>query len=79
MDLCRSGRLPPPREPIPLPFDEVDPLLTMRLVCRFPTGSGEVVWERRAAAAAADESEDVDFVVWRNADMAAVVALEVVF
>ena len=51
----------------------------MRLVCRFPTGSGEVVWERRAAAAAADESVDVDFDVWRNADMAAVVALEVVF
>ena len=61
LDLCRSGRLPPRIEPIPLPFDEVDPLLTMRLVCRFPTGSGEVVWERRAAAAAADEREAVDF------------------
>lgn len=34
-------------------WDEAEPRRTMRLVTVSPTGMGEVVWERRAAAAAA--------------------------
>lgn len=65
----------PPLAPVPLPLDEVDPRLTMRFVCRLPTGSGDVVWERRAAAAAAEEREGDDLDVWRKADVAAAAAL----
>jgi hypothetical protein len=47
----------------------------MRFVCRLPTGSGDVVWERRAAAAAAEEREGDDLDVWRKAEVAAAAAL----
>jgi hypothetical protein len=45
----------------------------------FPTGSGEVVWERRAAAAAAEERSDWDWARLRKAELAAVAAAAVVF
>jgi hypothetical protein len=50
----------------------------MRFVCTLPTGSGDVVWERSAAAAAAEEREGDDFDVWRKAEVAATAALYVV-
>lgn len=43
-----------------LPIEDCEPRLTMRFVWMFPTGSGEVACERRAAAAAADDNEPVD-------------------
>ena len=43
-----------------LPFDDKDPRLCMRLVCTCPTGAGLVVWERRAAAAAAAERSPLE-------------------
>ena len=60
LDLCKPGRAMPPLVPFALPLDEVDPRLTMRFVCTLPTGSGDVVWERRAAAAAAEERDGDD-------------------
>jgi len=61
--------------PITLLLTELcDPLLTMRFVCTFPTGSGEVVCERRAAAAAADEREVREVLRCKNAELAAVAA-----
>lgn len=43
-----------------LPIEDCEPRRTMRFVCMFPTGSGEVACERRAAAAAADDNVPVD-------------------
>ena len=59
----RPGRPVPPTATLPLPTEDVDSRRTIRFVCRLPTGSGEVVCERRAAAAAALYREvlDVDF------------------
>lgn len=44
-----------------------DPLLCMRLVWMLPTGTGEVLWVRRAAAAAAEERDALEFTFLRNA------------
>lgn len=52
---ARPGRSLPATT-LPLLFEEFDNLLTIRLVWTFPTGSGEVVCDRSAAAAAADDS-----------------------
>lgn len=38
-----------------LPMDAFEPRRTIRFVCMLPTGSGELVTDRKAAAAAADE------------------------
>lgn len=40
----------------------------------LPMGSGEVVCERNAAAAAAEDSEAVDVELWRKALLAAIAA-----
>ena len=60
----------------PLPVEDWEPLLTMRLVWMDPIGSGEEVWERRAAAAAADDREAVDGDLLRKAALAAIEADE---
>lgn len=60
----------------PLPVEDWEPLLTMRLVWMDPIGSGEEVWERRAAAAAADDREAVDGDLLRKAALAAIAAEE---
>lgn len=44
-----------------------DPLLCMRFVWMLPTGTGEVLWVRRAAAAAAEERDALEFALFRNA------------
>ena len=65
---------------LPLSLDEFDSRLTIRLVCILPTGSGEVVCERNAAAAAADD-KGVAFdgvLVLKKASCAAVVPAVVV-
>ena len=60
LDLRSPGR-PAPSSPVfPLPAEDVEPLLVMRFVCMLPTGSGDVVCDRRAAAAAAEEREFID-------------------
>ena len=76
--LCKPGR--PGLAPLTftLPAEDVDPRLTIRFVCKFPTGSGEVVCDRRAAAAAAEEREDMDCDRPGNALCAAVAAAKVV-
>ena len=51
-----------------------EPRRDMRLVWMLPTGSGEVVCERRAAAAAADDSEAWELLRLRKAELAAVAA-----
>lgn len=77
---CRcSPPLPaPPREPppitLPLPTDDTDPRRTMRFVTKLPTGSGDAVWERRAAAAAALDREALEREFCRKAPAAATVA-----
>jgi hypothetical protein len=54
---------PPGRALLPLlPTEPFESLLCMRFVCTLPTGVGVVVWDRRAAAAAA--AERVPFVCW---------------
>ena len=60
----------------PLPVEDWEPLLTMRLVWMDPIGSGEEVCERRAAAAAADDREAVDGDLLRKAALAAIAADE---
>jgi hypothetical protein len=81
--LCRLPLPIPPRIPLPMtlpPFTEdCDPLRTMRLVCIFPMGSGVVVCERKAAAAAAEERPVCDCGRLRKAELAAVAAAEEVF
>lgn len=42
----------------------------------FAIGSGEVVWERSAAAAAAEDKEVVDGELLRKAEVAAIAAEE---
>ena len=63
--LCKPPRPPlaPPPATLPLPVELADPRLIMRLVCMLPTGSGVVVCDRNAAAAAAEERAafDMDF------------------
>lgn len=44
-----------------------EPLLCMRLVWILPTGTGEVLWVRRAAAAAAEDRDALEFAFLRNA------------
>lgn len=62
----------------PLPLDVTDSrLCTIRLVCIEPTGSGDVVCERRAAAAAAAESCPLETLLARKAWAAAELAAEV--
>lgn len=55
-DRCSPG-LPfcAPCAPLPLVTDDTEPLRNILLVCRLPTGSGVVVCDRKAAAAAADD------------------------
>jgi len=48
----------------------------MRFVCIDPTGSGDVVWERRAAPAAAADSAAAEGDLLRNAALAAIEADE---
>jgi len=69
---------PPPRAGVALllPIEDCEPRLIMRLVCRLPTGTGEVVCDRRAAAAAAEESDVVEAEFLRKAEVAAMAALE---
>lgn len=76
---CRPGRFAPPRmlppAMLPAPTDETEPRRSMRLVVMLPTGSGVVLWERRAAAAAA--ADKAPFAgLWRKAWLAAVAAAE---
>lgn len=63
--LCRPARPAPPRVPLPITLllstEVCEFLLIMRLVCRLPTGSGEVACVRKAAAAAEDESDVFDW------------------
>ena len=70
-------RIPPPIT-LPLPTDETDPRRTIRFVTRLPTGSGDVVFDRRAAAAAAEEREALDVELCRKACPAAAVAALIV-
>lgn len=64
----RAGGPPLMLEPtILLVVEDTDPRRTMRLVCRLPTGSGVVVMERKAAAAAAEDNEPVDGLFFRKA------------
>lgn len=56
---------------LPLPTEETDPRLIIRFVWRLPTGSGDVVCERNAAAAAAEEREALEGRRWPNAAPAA--------
>ena len=76
---CRPSRpwieLPRPTM-LPLPMDDCDPRLTMRLVCMLPTGSGVVVADRRAAAAAADDSPPWEGGRWPDTALAAARAAE---
>lgn len=51
-----------------------DPRRDMRFVWILPTGSGEVVCDRRAAAAAAEESELCELLRFKKAELAAVAA-----
>jgi hypothetical protein len=60
----------------PVTIEDWEPLLTMRLVCIDPTGSGDDVWERRAAPAAAADSEAAEGDLLRNAALAAIEAEE---
>lgn len=69
--LCKPP-LPAPRTL--LPTEEVDPRRAMRLVWMLPTGSGLVVCDRRAAAAAAEDREACDDELARKAWPAAAVA-----
>ena len=45
-------------------MEETDPRRTIRFVCRLPMGSGVVLAERKAAAAAAEESGVAVVLVW---------------
>jgi hypothetical protein len=57
--LCNPPRPNVPRDPLPvLPTDDVLPRLCMRFVWMLPTGSGVVVCERKAAAAAEDDKAE---------------------
>lgn len=60
----------------PPPTEDWEPLLCMRLVCMFPTGSGDEVRDRRAAPAAAADSEAAEGDLLRNAALAAIEADE---
>lgn len=57
---CRPPRPTPPRVLLPITLvlltEELEPRRIIRFVWRFPTGSNVGVCERRAAAAAAEES-----------------------
>ena len=81
LDLCRPGRAAPPLPAAPLPFDDVEPLRAIRFVWIFPTGSGDVVCDRSAAAAeaAAREEDDLALLRWRKAAVAATLAFDDVF
>lgn len=59
---------------LPPPTEDCEPLRTMRLVWMLPIGSGVVVCERRAAAAAAEERPVCDCGRARKAELAAVAA-----
>lgn len=72
--LARPGWPGPPLPPFALFRDVTDPRRRVRFVCMFPTGSGEDVRERNAAAAAAEESDVLDLLVFMNAWLAARVA-----
>lgn len=58
----------------PPPTEDWEPLRIMRLVWIEPTGSGDDVWERRAAAAADEDSEAADGDLLRKAALAAMAA-----
>lgn len=78
--LCRPTRPTLPRVPLPITLPPVtelcEPRRTMRLVCILPTGSGVVVCDRKAAAAAAEERPVCDCARFRKAELAAVAAAE---
>ena len=60
--------------PDALPRDPLEPRLCIRFVCTLATGTGVVVWDRRAAAAAAFDRLAWDARCARKACEAAVVA-----
>jgi hypothetical protein len=70
---CRRKSRPPPVRAVSdaLPIEELDPLRTIRLVWISPTGVGAAGCVLRAAAAAADEREALD---WRSLRKACVAA-----
>ena len=72
----RTIALPPPGRPMMLLLarDDCEPRRIMRLVWMLPMFSGEVVWDRKAAAAAAEDRDAVDVELWRNALLAAIAA-----
>jgi len=57
-------------------MDETEPLRCIRFVWMLAIGSGEVVCDRKAAAAAAEEREVVEAEFFRNAELAAIAAAE---
>lgn len=61
---------------LPPPTEDCEPRRTMRFVCMLPTGSGVVVWDRSAAAAAAEERPVCDCGRPRKAELAAVAAAD---
>ena len=69
--------LPRRASPGVLPFEEVKPLLCVLLVWTWLTGAGDVVCERSAAAAAAEERLALEARFARNAWAAAVAAADV--
>lgn len=73
---CSPGRGVPPLLGAALPLDDADPRRDIRFVCMLPTSSGDVVCDRRAAAAAAEDREGVDGALWKKAEVAASAALD---
>lgn len=74
---CRPPLPTPPLVPLPMTLlltELCDPRRTMRFVWMLPTGSGEVVCERSAAAAAAEEREVCELLRFKKAELAAVAA-----
>lgn len=63
---------------LPLPTDDTDPRRAIRFVTRLPTGSGEEVCDRKAAAAAEEERAVLDGELFTKAVPAAAVAAVIV-
>ena len=61
---------------LPLPMDDTEPRRAIRFVWMFAMGSGEVVCDRSAAAAAAEEREVVEAEFLKKAEVAAIAAAE---
>lgn len=67
---------PTPLIALALPTEEPEPRRIMRFVWILPTGSGDVVCERKAAAAAEEERDVADCGLRKKADAAATAAEE---